>query len=194
MPEDAFATAIIELEHSPDSIPSIPGISAEDAAQLKSSIQTMYTIRAYSDVPIEEFVSDVCDALKAEGNLPPTDETSFRDRLSRVLGIDALTVAAKAVLLQNEHEHDFCDARILTDARPVYGDDPSAAPSAVIISHTLKLSYHKGAGGHLNEIYLSLGSRDIGELLQVLERAEKKAQSLRAALEPTRIRFIDPQR
>ena len=45
--------------------------------------------------------------------------------------------------LRDDHEWVFYYARILTDARPVYGADPSAAPSAVIISHTLKLSFSK---------------------------------------------------
>ncbi len=193
MPDDAFAAALVELEHSPDSGPSIPGISPDDAAQLKNAVDSMYTVRAFSDVGVDEFVSDVCDALREIGELAPADERSFRERLTRVLSIDALSVAAKAVLLQNEHEHDYCSARILTDARPVFGENPADPPAAVIITHTLKLSYHQGAGGRLQEIYLAIGSSDIHELRSVLDRAEKKAESLRAVLEASRVRLIDPQ-
>jgi hypothetical protein len=194
MPEDSFAALIIELERSPDSTPSIPGLSSEEAESLKNSIDTMYTVRTYTDVPVEELVSDVCEALKADDALPLGDESKFRDRLLRILSIDALNVAAKAVLLQNEHEHDFCSARILTDARPVYGEDPAAPPAAMIVTHTLKLIYHQGAGGRLHEIYLSLGSRDLQELRDVLNRAEAKAKSLRDVLEGSKVRFIDPQK
>ncbi len=193
MSEGAFAALIIELERSPDSTPSVPGVSSEDAESLKNSIDTMYTVRAYTDVPVEELVSDVCEALKADDDLPQGEEPRFRDRLLRILNIDALNVAAKAVLLQNEHERDFCSARILTDARPVYGEDPEAPPVAMIVTHTLKLVYHHGAGGPLHEIYLSLGSRDLRELRDVLNRAEAKAKSLRDVLETTKVRFIDPQ-
>lgn len=193
MPEDAFAAALVELEHSPDSVPSVPGISPEDADQLKEAVDSMYTVRAFSDVGVDEFVSDVCDALREIGELTPADERSFRERLSRVLSIDALSVAAKAVLLQNEHEHDYCSARILTDARPVFGENPADPPVAMIITHTLKLSYHQGAGGRLQEIYLAIGSRDLQELRTVLDRAEKKAGSLRSVLEATHVRLVDPQ-
>jgi len=193
MPDDAFAAAIVELEHSPDSAPSIPSVSPQDAELFKSALDTMYAVRAYSDVDLDEFVDDVCDALKSVDDLPQGEETKFRERLTRVLNIDPLSVAAKAVLLQNEHEHDFCSARILTDARPIFGDDVVGPPSAMMITHTLKLSYHQGAGGRLQEIYLGIGSRDIQELREVLDRAEKKASSLKAALEPSQLRLIDPQ-
>jgi hypothetical protein len=194
MSEDSFAALIIELERSPDSTPSIPGFSSEETESLKNSIDTMYTVRTYTAVPVEELVSDVCEALKADNELPLGDESKFRDRLLRILSIDALNVAAKAVLLQNEHEHDFCSARILTDARPVYGEDPVAPPAAMIVTHTLKLTYHQGAGGRLHEIYLAFGSRDLQELRDVLDRAEAKAKSLRDILEGSKIRFIDPQK
>lgn len=194
MPEQAFAAAIVELEHSPDSIPSIPGVSPQDAEPFKDAIDTMYAVRAYSDVGLDEFVSDVCDALRATEDLPSSEEPQFRERLARILSIDSLNVAAKAVLLQNEHEHDFCSARILTDARPIFGDDPASPPAAMIVTQTLKLSYHEGAGGRINEIYLSMGSRDIRDLREVLVRAEKKSASLRAVLTASQVRLIDPQR
>jgi len=193
MPEQAFATAIVELEHSPDSTPTIPGVSPEDTSQLKIAIESMYAVRAYSEVHLDEFVNDVCDALRAIDELPSSEEPTFRERLARILSLDPLNVAAKAVLLQNEHEHDFCSARILTDARPVFGEDVTATPSGVIITHTLKLSYHQGAGGRLHEIYLSMGSRDLSELRDVLDRAAQKAGTLRAVLENSKLRIIDPQ-
>lgn len=193
MPLDAFSVAIIELERSPDSTPPMPGVSPEEAKDFKKAIDTMYTVRSYAEVSVDEFVSDVCNALREDSELTPAEEPAFRERLVRVMHIDALSVAAKAVLLQNEHEHDFCDARVLTDARPVYGDDPSTPPAAMIINHILKLEYHQGAAGRLQEIYLSMGSQDIKKLKVVLDRAEKKATSLRAALELTKLRFIDPQ-
>ena len=193
MADDALAAAIIELERAPDSTPTIPGLSAEEALEFKSAIDSLHAVRVYADVSVDEFVSDVCDALRFENEFQPSDEPKFSERLSRVLNIDALTVNAKAVHLQNEHEHDFCDARILTDARPIYGDDVSAAPAAMIITHTLKLSFHEGAGGRLREIFISMGSRDIKQLHSLLIRAEAKARSLGDVIKPSNVRIIDPQ-
>jgi hypothetical protein len=192
MPEDLFASVLLELERSPDSTPSVAGIPDERARGLKESIDTMYTIRASADVKIDEFVNDVWDAFR-EPSSSSAEEQKLKERLTRVLTIDPLNVAAKAVLLHNESEHDFCEARILTDVRPVFGDDPEANPDALIITHTLKLSYHQ-TGSKLQEIYLTLGSSDLKELTKVIDRATKKADSIRRALTPTKLRLIDPQK
>jgi hypothetical protein len=193
MSEEAFAAAIIELEQSPDSAPAIPGISGRDAEAFKDAVDSMYSVRAYAEVPLEEFVSDVCESLTDEDELPPKEQPPFRHRLLRVLSIDSLNVASKAGLLQNEFERDFCEARILTDVRPIFGEDVNTPPAAMIISHTLKISFHEGGGRRVNEVYFCMGSRDIAQLRSVLDRAEAKAKSIRAALKPTKLRLIDPQ-
>lgn len=192
MTAEAFASALVAIEQSPDSVPIIQGLSPEEAQEFKDALDAMYAVRVYADVDIEEFLTDVCDSLRSTGDLQG-DEVAFQERLARVLTIEPLSVAAKAVLLQNEHEHDFCSSRILTDIRAVFGEDPTAPPAAAIISHTLKISYHEGAGGRLQEIYFSMGSRDLKDLRDVLDRAEKKTDGLRAVIRNSNIRLIDPQ-
>ncbi len=193
MPEDVFQSLLLEIDRSPRSIPPVKNLSPDDAEQVMDAVNSMYRIRAYAEVPLEEFVSDVCDALLECDELKSNQVPQFRKRLTRVLGIEALNVAAKAFTLLGEHEHLFCSVRIVTDARPVYGKSVSEPPAAMVITHILKIDYH-GAGGHLHEIYIGLGSKDIKELRSALDRAEEKAMSLQAALEESKIKFIDPQR
>jgi hypothetical protein len=193
MSDASLAVFLSEIERSPDSIPAIPSVSLEDTEQMKDALETMYAIRAYHEVSLEEFISDVCESLREHKELPPSDEPRFRERLARSLSIEALAIAAKASSLQNDHERDFCDVRILTDARPIYGADVSSPPKAVVISHILKLSYHV-IGGHLNEIYISIDSDDIATLRDSLIRAEKKAKSLQEMLEAAKVRIIEPHR
>ena len=192
MSEDVFSSVLLELEQSPDSIPSVSGLTEEQSQLLKESVDTMYTIRASADVSVDQLVSDVWDAFRGP-NDTSEGEQKLRERLTRILGIDPLNVAAKAVLLHNEAEHDFCEARILTDIRPVFGDDPSASPEALIIMHTLKVSYHTAAS-RAQEIYLTMGSADLQLLTDAIDRAKKKAESLRSVLSPTKLRLIDPQK
>lgn len=156
------------------------------------AINSMYRVRAYSEVSLEEFVADICEALREHKELKPNEEPQFRERLARVLNVEALSIAAKAATLNIEHEHLYCSARIITDARPIYGKNVSEPPGAMVIIHTLKIEYHDESE-HLNEIYIGLGSNDIKELRGVLDRAEEKAKSLQAALGTSRIKFIDPQ-
>lgn len=190
VPEDVFHSLLQEIDRSPGSIPAVEHLSLDDAEQVMDAVNSMYRVRAYAEVPLEEFASDVCDSLLEYKELTSDQVPRFRERLIRVLGSNALNIAAKAVVLSGEHERSFCSARIVTDARPIYGKSVSEPPDAMIITHILKIDYH-GAGGSLDELYVGLGSNDIKELRDVLDRAEEKAKSLQAALEG--MKFIDPQ-
>ena len=192
MPDATLNALILEIERSADP-PSITNLSPDDTKQAVDALSTMYTIRAFNEVPTQEFIDDVCNALREYEELTSTDEPNFRERLARLLDIESLNVAAKGAALQSEHEHVFCSARILTDARPVYGKNVSDPPAAMIITHALKLSYHEGPGGRIREFYVGLGSRDIADLQEVLQRAEDKAKSLKAAIDVSKVKFIDPQ-
>jgi hypothetical protein len=188
--DDVFQSLLLEIERSQGSIPAVEHLSPDDAEQLMDAVNSMYRVRAYADVPLEEFVSDVCDSLLEYDELKPDQVPRFREKLIRVLGSDALNIAAKAVALLSEHERLFCSARIVTDARPVYGKNVSEPPDAMIITHILKIDYHV-AGGNLDEIYIGLDSNDIKELRDVIDRAEEKTKSLQAALKG--MKLIDPQ-
>jgi len=191
IPDDVFNDVLLRLEHPEDDHP-VKNLSPEDMEQVIDAITPMSAVRASADVSVDQFVVDICESLREQKQLPLDKEARLRDRLTRALGIEILNVKAKAIALSNEHEHLFCTARIFTDVRPVYGDDVMAPPAAMTITHTLKIDYH-AAGGRTHEIYLGLGSGDIAEIREVLDRAEEKARSIRAALEPTKIPVIDPQ-
>lgn len=193
MPEAALSSFLLAIEKASHAIPDIPGIASASVAQAKEVLDTMYGIRAYHEVPLEQFVDDICESLREHKELEPSDEAAFRERLTRLLAVTALSVAAKAAILQQEHERNFCSIRIITDARPVYANGASGSPSAMLITHTMKLSYHEGAGGPINDIYLSFGTEDIEEIRAAFVRAEEKAKSLRDVFTGAQIKFIGYQ-
>lgn len=189
MPEASLHAFISEIEQEPIKS-DIPNVSPEDVRRAVTTLTTMYTIRGGSDVDTDQFIDDICDALREQGALPIDAESRMRERLERLLNIDRLNITAKASILKTEHERLFCSARILTDARPVYGDDVSQPPVAMVITHELKLTFHEGPRGALQELYIGLNSKDIDQLHEQLQRADDKAKSLRDALQPSQIRFI----
>jgi hypothetical protein len=190
--DGVFNTLLVDLEQSVAASSSVQNLSPTDAKQLIDAITSMSAVRASAGVSLDQFIADVCESLREEEELTSTQEPAFRERLAKALSIEILNVKAKALALSNEHEHLFCSARIFTDMRPIYGEDPSQPPEAMTITHILKIHYH-AAGNRIHEIYLGIGSSDIEEFREVLDRAEKKAESIRALLESSKIRFIDPQ-
>jgi hypothetical protein len=192
MSDQAIAELLVELERSPDTVPAVRNLSPADAQQVLDALNSMFRVRAYSDVSVDEFVSDVCEALRENGELRASDEPQFRERLARLLSVEALDVGAKAAVLRVEYGNVFHNARILTDARPVYGKSVSDAPEAMIIMHTLKVAYHRGsAGGRLSEFYVALSPDEISELRAALDRAEAKGKSLRSIIDASKIKLIE---
>lgn len=151
----------------------------------------MYRTREYAGVTIEIFAGDVVEALEGYGLLAEEDEATAKDRLIRILDFEPLRIQAKAVLLRLEHERRFCSSRIMTDARPVFGDDPEAPPVGMLITHTLKITFHSDEGAEHKEVYVTLRSKDLDELREAVTRAESKEKSLREALIPTKIPLFD---
>ncbi len=202
LPDDSIeeiATALSEVTPSLDlkalasEVSSrVKSVARADISRIVRLVVSLYSARAYSDPSsssIDEFVDDICEALSRSGRkeLEVTEENKERvkGRLRRMLSLEALDVASKALSLQHEHEHVYCNARILTDARPVYGPNPNAAPQAAVVTHTLKLMYHKG--DQLREIYIALDGEDIKQLRTLLDRAESKASSHKSLFDSAKL-------
>ena len=186
IPEKSLLAFVAALENSPGFVPSIPDLSAEDAERVKNVVQELYSVRSYFDVDVATFVSDVSAALSEF--LPADQASDFKARLTKLLTINSLHITAKALSLKSEYEHTFCTARVLTDARPIYGIDPSAVPQAVMIIHTLRITYHDESS-RMREIYIAMDQDDVKVLKEVLDRAEIKSKSLEAVFDAAKVRI-----
>ncbi len=191
---EAAASKVRSDKLSSADLQSVVGISAEDLSSMVDTISALYHVRHHADVSLKEFASDVIDSLREDGKaakvvaadrLPATKE-----RLQKFLSLDALSLWAKSSILRYEHERPIHDLRILTDARPVFGEEVSDRPRAAVIFHMLKMEYHVPQG--IEEIYFSLDEDDLEYLKDAIARAEIKAKSLREALTNGQITTINP--
>jgi uncharacterized protein (DUF1778 family) len=171
----------------------IDGVSREDIDSIVYTLTSLYTALDYFDSSIEQLVENVGRAIAQGGiaGLEVSDVTlgQFRTRLIRLLSLDSISVRSRSLSLLLEQDHAFWNARILTDIRPLFASDLKAAPTAALIVHTLRLSYHQG--GELKEFYVAMDSEDIEALTDVLERANSKAENLKSVLETARITCLD---
>ncbi len=62
-------------------------------------------------------------------------------RVSRLIRMPAISSTARAVDIQTEHAKVFHDARVFSDVRPIFGDDPSVAPEGAVINEVLKIEF-----------------------------------------------------
>jgi hypothetical protein len=109
----------------------------------------------------------------------------FKQRLDKLLGIEAFKTIAKAGRLQRQGERLFCSSRILSDVRPVFGPRPTQRPVGAVVTHTLRLGYHEGS--EHKEFFVILDSDDLIEMSEVVTRAMAKDRTLRELLSSAKL-------
>jgi len=177
---------------SPDDLGGLEGIPEDQLESMLDAISGIYHARADAEVPLDQFVKDVIDTMCSVS--PAGFQSSeiaiqqFKERLTQFMGIPALARASKGDILMYQHERTVYDFRILTDARPIFGENVEEPPEAIEITHALKITYHQG--NRHEEEYFALDEADLAELSRVVERAEQKAKSLRAALSKSGMKVL----
>jgi hypothetical protein len=166
---------------------AIGSTSEKDLYAVLRSLRTLYVVRSNTEVPLEEFSSDLADAVEELLDEKPTDEQldSFKKKVVSLMAIDPFATQVKGRALQTDDERTYCRAKILTDLRPVFGEDIDDGLKGMVIMHHLKLVFHGDGSAH-NDFYVSMDSQDLEALKATIERAEAKAKSLRESFPNTR--------
>jgi hypothetical protein len=134
--------------------------------------------------------AEVAEGVSLSPQLEMTSEArqDVKERLSKLLTVSAVRLAAKALDLAGDYEHLFVDARILTDVRPVFPDDETKAPAAAVIVDTLKINYY-GPDGNLRSFHVALDQAELDELRKVIVRGLEKTRGMRSFLDSARLAY-----
>jgi len=142
-----------------------------DFVEIVQTLTSLSITRFRVDVPLEEFVHDVSRSLPLKKDLRAALDVNLKSLLS----IDALVLSARAFDIQHEYEKVFRSARIVTDLRPVFSADGTAAIAAMIV-HNFIVSYFQH--GEFKEVVFALDDADVTALKKILDRAETKTKTL----------------
>ncbi len=176
------------------------GITRDDTFNLISMLTGMYSAQTSLGMSPKPFVDEVFEffegkfkekfqAGKGKG-LKQKDVQGLKQTLIGLLSSKkALGISAKANEILQEHEHVFRSARILTDIRPVFGEDPKKDPNEAVLVHMLKIMYTHG--DFHKEFFVALDSNDVDVLSHITTRAREKDQSIRSLLRKKQIHLIE---
>jgi hypothetical protein len=161
---------------------SVPSVSPEDLADIVETLYSLYHVREFSQVRPARFVRDLVETLLSNPDfgLHKSDAPIIGTRFKQLLNVKTLNTLSKAVRLQRDGERIYCEAKIISDIRPVFGDDVEDRPISAVITHTLKLGYDE-MGEH-KEFFVVLDEQDLNALKDVIERAEVKGDTLTKVL------------
>lgn len=144
------------------------------ARLLVSALVSMLNAIFSHSVPYNDFTSNV--TRSADLSLQPEDRKRLRDTLTRLLTSPVLEASGKAANIASENERNFHTARVLTQIRPIFRNDPTHPPLGGVVLHELHLNAWSDESDHTYVVTLSSG--DLQSLQRVVERALAKSQSL----------------
>lgn len=204
LPENSFQELVTKLERVPltlnarellgEVVSDVSGIAPDNAEKIASALMSLYMVRANSDSATTEAIDDIADTLEnvEDKETSLTDEvlSNLKPRLAQLLEINSFVVGTKAISMLQEHDNIFYRARVLTDIRPVFGVAPNAIQAAVIV-HNLRIHHHQEENH--KDFYVTLDTQDVQTLIDILERAKVKAESLKSLLATSNIPYIEPE-
>lgn len=169
-------------------------IAASDVEEIVPALLSLYAHRDHSQSAISDAAEGIAQAMEESRSerfrLSPEERDDFEKRLALLLNVDQLNIVARAGRLLLENEHSLREARIVTDARPVFEpDNPEAHPKAAVMVHMLKLSY-RGDNTTKNFI-VALDNNDLRDLREQIERAISKIETLESVLKAAGVPHID---
>jgi len=169
-------------------------ITAKEGVEIIEALLPLYMLKGSSTKSTDEFVEDIIASLKigtdTEKKLTQKKVTALTDRLTKLLGLEAIDISAKALSVLLEQQHSFTSARILTDIRPVFDHDTSKPLAGAVLIHNLKIEYMES--GEEKEFFVALDKRDIQLLIDVLIRAQQKESSIKLFLDQSNLNCIEP--
>ncbi len=156
---------------------------------------SLYRTADKREVPIAEFLdNDALPSFSEAGVFTSGDKDREWHRLRSFL-LAALSeersvgTAAKAGPVQTDHDHIFSGARILTDLRPIYHLNVAETLSAATVVHMLKIT-HRDNYQRKFDSYFALDSNDLEAIKGLIERAQKKEETLRQAMKDTGVTIL----
>jgi hypothetical protein len=167
----------------------VPGASARVVNGVVRTLLAVYSVlRAQGEMSASEAAAEMVRTVRADEGTdegfgtPPKGWDVFQKQLEQLLSNEkVLGISAKAVNVASDTQRHVHSVRILTDARPIFGENAKDGPQAFAVIHTLKIDYFQDDGDH--SWFVSLDGDDLESLQGAAERALAKERSTRVMLE-----------
>jgi hypothetical protein len=110
---------------------------------------------------------------------------TLSERLGRLLRSSGLAAKAEALLLKEDVDKEFLDAKLITDIRPIFTNLPVDGESSVaqhaIVMHTLRIGFWSSGGG-AEAAYYVLDDSHLRVLLDTVNEALARSDAANSLL------------
>lgn len=169
----------------------VDSLQSNEIEQIIDVLISLYLVLASREISVDQFSEDLAQAMRPTWkNEASEDEISrFRARINTALSIEPFAIQAKLRELLSDDERNFCDVKIVSDLRPVFGLRVEDGPVGMAVRHMLQIGFHPARQKH-ESFYIWLNTQDLATFKQHIERAEAKAKSIEAQLSKAGMRHL----
>jgi hypothetical protein len=121
--------------------------------------------------------------------IPDERTDDFAQLITALVKTPALTSFARGLYVAFEHQNLYDTARILTEIRPIFGDDVEVEPIGSTLVNILALSYD--SAGQSVKLHVALDEEDLGELRDACDRAISKARATKGWLDKHDLKYFN---
>jgi hypothetical protein len=164
----------------------VSGVSNSDLDLILTAMVSLSVVRWSRDIPVDSFVDDVAEAISVFDRAGDSQES--KERLRRILLIESLLITSKAITIFTDYQRTLHGAKILTDLRYVFKDDPDTEPYGAVVAHLFKLTYHEDT--EHKEFFVAMDDGDLEDLKDIIERAQAKARTIRRKLDEQKTAYL----
>lgn len=149
-------------------------LSNEDIHNIFRALISLVGIFESSKRDIDDFTTRFSESYLISNNSAEKDDgAKLKKNLSILLeNFDSIRISTKAQEIILENTHNFSEARIVSDIRPVFDNELGENKKYAVVVHSLKLEYTKKDS--LRELFIALDLSDLEALKQVIDRAIEK--------------------
>jgi hypothetical protein len=189
---EKLSPALTRDEFAENASKTLSTIPPKDLQEILTSILVLYRVKDKKGLSNEDIsqkaVESLSHAKNEEIKISEEKQPVLKDRIKKLLSFDAsVGVTAKALDVMTDQDRVFCNARILSDIRPVFTTSLESASAAVIV-HTLRIGFHQD--DKHQDFYFALDGSDLKALKEIILRAEKKTKALEAILEKSNTKCL----
>jgi hypothetical protein len=169
----------------------VPAVKQPDLEQILKTVTTLYAVTRRLKKTGEDLGNDLKDTIENQKpkSFPVEKALLLKERIQKLFELGKIIgLKSKAIDVMSSQDHVFCAVRLLSDIRPVFQESPDTISSAMVI-HNLRIGYHHN--GEHEEFTVAMNTEDVRKIKEVLDRAEKKAKTLKSFIENSKIPYFE---
>lgn len=155
---------------------TLSGYAPAFRSELAAAVMGLHYLYSAASWDREDFLKELLSVLYQREVDSTFDIERFLENVNILLNIQSLRTSVKSYTLSAEVEQAFLSARIVTDIRPVFGEELLQPLLGCVVLHSIKTIIK--SNNEQRSLFISADTSDLISLREEIDRAIRKAEVL----------------